>query len=53
VIALREWARLGRDLWRARGWGERFAYAFGAPGWKPDGKGTTAAEIRRAAGLPA
>ena len=52
VIALREWGRLARDLWRAEGWRERFAYAFGAPGWKPGG-GLTAAEVRRAAGLPA
>jgi sterol desaturase/sphingolipid hydroxylase (fatty acid hydroxylase superfamily) len=50
VIALREWARLARDLWRACGWRERLAYAFGPPGWKPEG-GLTAAEVRRAAGL--
>ncbi len=53
VIALREWLRLGRDAVRARGWRERLAYAFGAPGWKPGGEGSTAAEIRRAAGIPA
>jgi sterol desaturase/sphingolipid hydroxylase (fatty acid hydroxylase superfamily) len=52
VIALREWARLARDLWRARGWRQRFAYVFGPPGWKPEG-GLTAAEVRRAAGLSA
>lgn len=52
VIALREWVRMARDLWRAKGWRERFAYAFGPPGWKPGG-GHTAAEVRRAAGLTA
>jgi sterol desaturase/sphingolipid hydroxylase (fatty acid hydroxylase superfamily) len=35
VIALREWGRLLRDLWRARSWRERFAYAFGPPGGNP------------------
>jgi sterol desaturase/sphingolipid hydroxylase (fatty acid hydroxylase superfamily) len=52
VIALREWVRMGRDLWRAKTWRERWAYAFGPPGWKPEG-GLTAAAVRRAAGLPA
>jgi sterol desaturase/sphingolipid hydroxylase (fatty acid hydroxylase superfamily) len=48
-IAFREWARLARDLVRARGWRERLAYAFGPPGWKPEGAGLTTAELRRAA----
>ncbi len=52
VIALREWGRMARDLYRAHGWRQRLGFAFGPPGWKPDGKGLTAAEIRRAAGLP-
>jgi sterol desaturase/sphingolipid hydroxylase (fatty acid hydroxylase superfamily) len=51
VVALREWARLARDLVGARGWRQRLGYAFGAPGWKPDGAGHTTAELRRAAGL--
>jgi hypothetical protein len=34
---------------RARGWRQRLAYAFGAPGWRPDGAGLTAAAIREAA----
>ena len=50
VIALREWGRMARDLARARGWRQRLAYAFGAPGWRPQG-GLTTAEIRRAASL--
>jgi sterol desaturase/sphingolipid hydroxylase (fatty acid hydroxylase superfamily) len=53
VIAFREWVRLGRDLWTARGWRARVGYALGRPGWKPDGGGHTTAEIRRAAGLRA
>src|SRR5262249_36830023 len=52
VIALREWGRMARDLARAKGWRERFAFAFGPPGWKPEG-GLTTAEVRRAAGLAA
>lgn len=51
VVALREWVRLARDLARAKGWRQRLGYAFGAPGWKPDGAGHTTAELRRAAGL--
>lgn len=53
VIALREWVRMARDLVHARGWRQRLGFAFGPPGWKPDGAGKTAAEIRRAAGLAA
>jgi sterol desaturase/sphingolipid hydroxylase (fatty acid hydroxylase superfamily) len=51
VVALREWARLARDLVRARSWRQRLGYTFGAPGWKPGGAGHTTAELRRAAGL--
>jgi sterol desaturase/sphingolipid hydroxylase (fatty acid hydroxylase superfamily) len=53
VIALREWVRLGRDLWRARDWRERLFYAFGPPGWRPDGSGATTAALRRAASTAA
>ncbi len=35
VIAFHEWAALGRDLWRARSWRERFACLIGPPGGDP------------------
>jgi len=53
VIAFREWVRLARDIWTARGWRAGLGHAFGRPGWRPNGAGHTTAEIRRAAGLPA
>lgn len=49
VINFHEWRALGRDLWQARNWSERWHYLFGAPGWRPDGRGWTTADIRRAA----
>lgn len=53
VIAFREWWRLGRDVAKANGWRARFGHAFGAPGWRPDGSGSTTANLRKQAGLPA
>lgn len=50
-IALREWGRLALDLWRARGLRTRLGFAFGPPGWRPDGTGLTTARIRAEAGL--
>ena len=35
VIAFHEWAALGRDLWRARSWGERLACLVGPPAAAP------------------
>jgi hypothetical protein len=35
VIAFHEWAALGRDLWRAHTWRERFACLIGPPGVDP------------------
>ncbi|MGC2083738.1 MAG: sterol desaturase family protein [Bradyrhizobium sp.] len=35
VIAVHEWRALGRDLWRARSWRERFACLVGPPGDHP------------------
>ncbi|MBP7063916.1 sterol desaturase family protein [Ferrovibrio sp.] len=46
VIACHEWIEIGRDLAQARNWRERFGYLFGPPGWAPDGRGRTAADIR-------
>ena len=32
-IAFHEWADIGRDLFRAKTWRERWHYIFGRPGW--------------------
>jgi sterol desaturase/sphingolipid hydroxylase (fatty acid hydroxylase superfamily) len=45
-IAFHEWLAMGRDLRSATCWRECIAYAFGPPGWRPDG-GATAAALRR------
>jgi sterol desaturase/sphingolipid hydroxylase (fatty acid hydroxylase superfamily) len=34
-VAFHEYAAIGRDLRRARGWRERLGYVFGGPGWTP------------------
>jgi sterol desaturase/sphingolipid hydroxylase (fatty acid hydroxylase superfamily) len=49
VINFHEWRALGRDLWQARSWRERLHYLFDAPGWRPEGRGTTTEDLRRAA----
>ena len=48
-IAFHEWASLGRDLRGARSLREALGFALRAPGWRPDGTGHTAAELRREA----
>ena len=30
---------IARDVWRARNWRDRFMYAFGPPGWRPEEEG--------------
>ena len=45
-IAFHEWAAMFRDLGRARSLREVIGYVFGPPGWRPDGTGPTAANIR-------
>ncbi|HWG80732.1 MAG TPA: hypothetical protein VN681_13200, partial [Stellaceae bacterium] len=45
-IAFHEWAAIGRDLARAPSWRARLAYAFGQPGWSPDGSRQTTDAIR-------
>jgi sterol desaturase/sphingolipid hydroxylase (fatty acid hydroxylase superfamily) len=45
-IAFAEWQSLFRDLRSARSLREAAGYAFGKPGWAPDGVGTTSAAIR-------
>jgi sterol desaturase/sphingolipid hydroxylase (fatty acid hydroxylase superfamily) len=44
-----EWRALLRDLVQARSWRERALYLFGPPGWRPDGRGWTTEDVRRAA----
>jgi len=58
-IALHEWLGMLRDLVRARSLREALGYAFGPPGWSPDGSRKTSRSIkqawaaRRGARLPA
>ena len=47
-IAFHEWAALLRDLSRSRSPREAFFRVFGPPGWQPDGRGPTAANLRAA-----
>ena len=45
-IAFHEWVAIGRDVARAPSWRARLAYAFGQPGWSPDGSRQTTDAIR-------
>ena len=45
-IVFSEWMSLFRDLRSARGLGDALGYAFGKPGWAPQGRGKTSARIR-------
>jgi len=45
-IAFHEWAALARDVWNAASWRDRLGYLFQAPGWRPDGAGQTARNLR-------
>jgi sterol desaturase/sphingolipid hydroxylase (fatty acid hydroxylase superfamily) len=47
-IAFHEWAAMFRDLRTARSLREVGGYVFGPPGWRPDGSGPTAANVRAA-----
>ncbi len=40
-IAFHEWVDIGRDIWRADTWNERWRYVFGPPGWHPGSDLTT------------
>lgn len=46
------WWAMVRDVASSRSLREVVGYVFGAPGWAPDGKGQTTADLRAAAGLP-
>ncbi len=45
-IAFHEWVGIGADLWAATSWRERLGVVFRAPGWRADGTGRTASDLR-------
>jgi sterol desaturase/sphingolipid hydroxylase (fatty acid hydroxylase superfamily) len=45
-IAFHEWAKLGRDVKRARSIKAKLGYVFAPPGWSPDGSTRTARQLR-------
>ena len=45
-IAFHEWAAIAKDLRRAPSWRARLGFAFGLPGWSPDGSRHTTDAIR-------
>jgi sterol desaturase/sphingolipid hydroxylase (fatty acid hydroxylase superfamily) len=47
-IAFHEWAAMGRDLRTARSARELLGFTFGPPGWRADGQGPTASNVRAA-----
>ena len=49
-INFEPWIGLAKDLASARSLGDAWMFVFGPPGWRPDGKGLTTAELRRAHG---
>jgi len=48
VVNIQPWIGLVKDMASARLPTEAWMYLFGPPGWRPDGKGLTTAELRRA-----
>lgn len=51
VVNFQPWIGLAKDLWSARSPSEIWHYLFGPPGWRPDGRGLTTAELKARAGL--
>ena len=47
-IAFHEWMAMIRDVRHSNSLREAFMHMFGPPGWRPDGRGPTAANIRAA-----
>ncbi len=47
-INFEPWIGLAKDLASARSLGDAWMFLFGPPGWRPDGKGLTTAELRKA-----
>jgi sterol desaturase/sphingolipid hydroxylase (fatty acid hydroxylase superfamily) len=52
-IEFDQWRGLWRDLRGAHSFSEAMGYLFEPPGWRPDGRGETTEDLRRAAHLPA
>jgi len=46
LINLQPWIGLAKDLMGARSFREAWNYLFAAPGWRPDGRGATTAELK-------
>ena len=49
-INFQPWIGMVKDLASARSLGEAWMFLFGPPGWRPDGKGMTTAELRASLG---
>jgi sterol desaturase/sphingolipid hydroxylase (fatty acid hydroxylase superfamily) len=47
-INFQPWIDMAKDLAGARSLGEAWNYLFAPPGWRPNGKGLTTAELRKA-----
>ncbi len=47
-IAFHEWIGMARDVGQAKTWRERLNFAFGPPGWSPDGSRPTSASLKAA-----
>jgi len=52
-VAFGEWLHMVRDLRTAACWRQRLRFLFGAPGWQPDGRGLTTANIRTGTAMSA
>ena len=47
-IAFHEWVGMARDIGQAKTWREKLNFAFGPPGWSPDGSRPTSASLKAA-----
>ena len=47
-IAFHEWVGMARDIGQAKTWREKLQFAFGPPGWSPDGSRPTSASLKAA-----
>lgn len=47
-IAFHEWVGMARDIGAAKTWREKLHFAFGPPGWSPDGSRPTSASLKAA-----
>lgn len=52
VLNFLPWVGMAKDLASARSLREAWMFLFGPPGWRPDGKGLTTAELKRQAFSP-